>query len=180
MKAAYTRRTEGVTHCRPVTPTVKSQRATVQHKYRGWWNIGDPRSADSVTNHFTTPLRETGFRAITFPRSVKFQWGYKNLRSVRFKSVHKKTGLGGEKHWFYSPNAHDHAYRYSCWTPLIAALYLTIKSTVFLQPHTRIQKRHTSNRFVSVTSTLRTVLHRGPRLTNGSGSQTLHVRKHLY
>jgi hypothetical protein len=39
----------------------------------------DKNGADSVTNHFTTPLRVTGFSATTFPRPVKFQWGHKNL-----------------------------------------------------------------------------------------------------
>lgn len=126
-----------------MTYTVKPQTAIVQDKYRGWWHIGDPRAADSVTNHFTTLLRETGFRAITFPRPVKLQWDHKNPCSLRFKSACKKTGLGGEKHWFCSPSAHDHIYRYSCWTPLIAALN-TIKSTVFLQSRTLKQKRHSS------------------------------------
>ena len=42
----------------------------------------------------------------------------------------RKWAWKGGKHWFYSPTAHDHAYRYSCWTPLTGALYLTTKWTV--------------------------------------------------
>jgi hypothetical protein len=39
----------------------------------------DKNGADSVTDHFTTPLSVTGFSETTLPATVKFQWDNKNL-----------------------------------------------------------------------------------------------------